>query len=255
MMKPMNRYIILSLLIISLIPVSCRKGSGTRVETSGPAHGHNSASMSPFYISTKGGYYVNQRITFSCRLPVGLDAEWVFSDGYTTHEQSPVRTFTSTGIITVKVVINGDSSNANWLNPTLSIEIRKPYDPSVVRKMEGMRTWHVVEDSLITPYTDNYKILRRYEDTFAIQVLSDTSILVKGHTLTADTSQHHRGIAGDFYFFGRPAYLGVWWENVYYFYEQDSIVYASHPDQGGTSAGSHDPGFGRGITNTYYSHR
>lgn len=236
-MRPLLYILVLPL----ILALGCKKH-----RTDGLSSTTTNCTGSGFTIYCTGNRFINQPLQFSSNIPNCKKITWIFRDGSSSTDISPTHTFTEAGSYWVVVIINDDSLNLNGQNPTLNINVNYPYDVATVAKIGNNRTWNIVEDS--TDRNTLAKVtVKKYTDNFAITILNDTTLIFKNDTLKAQNSS--LGVY-DVYFFSAPG-SEFSWKTLNYYFQTDSIVYASHPDQGGRPSKGKMPAIPYGITTTY----
>ncbi len=213
----------------------------------------NCLDGSNYKITCTGNRFVGDSLYFSSNIPTCVKTQWIFRDGASSYDAAPKHVFSSVGSYMVIIIINGDSANLNGKNPYLIIQINTPYNPAQINTMAGLRFWNVYQDSLtLVSEQDTFK---QYKDTFAVNVLNDSTIVVKSDTLKIEDGFKTNGVADAYVFSLGSPFDPLSWKILSYYYKQDSVVYSSHPYQGGIPPQGKYPGRTLGITTNYCSHK
>ena len=183
----------------------------------------------------------------------GTKLQWFFGDGSSSTDAAPTHTYQNYGDYPVTIVIDGDNGNVLKKNADLYIFVNKQGKASDLLTLPGLRHWNVVGSTItyndMTPTVDT---VSRFEDTFSVIVINYTTLVIKGDTLKGifDTE----GIR-EYYSFERPS-TEFSWEYVHYYYAKDSIIYVTHPEQGGHNSGTVKlPSWPFGTTTSYIAHK
>ncbi|MCB0698421.1 MAG: hypothetical protein H6551_11985 [Chitinophagales bacterium] len=250
-MKPIKTSF-LTMVFFSLIVASCKKKEN-RIET----NIDNSCPSYEYTITATGNPFKGETLEFSCNAPECRSVEWYFSKIDTTEvvtqtitDRTFKHTFDRRGKYAAVAVIDGDKKNANGKNPSLIVQINNRFNINDLNKLKDVRVWNVVVDSgsKIWGGVDTLKV---YKDTFAVDVVDESTLKVRGRTLKY-TQDPTAGVF-DVYGFYDPGASGYGWEYLFYYYEKDSVVYSYHPDQGGEPAIGKRPAISYGTTTTYMS--
>ncbi len=233
-------------LLMALLATGCRKkDQPSSTETTTICFEGN------YQIAYEGKLFINEPIQFSNNIPECKSIMWMFGDGTSSIERNPKHIFTQAGNYNIIIIVDGDSSNKKQLNITAFFHINNPYNPAIVAQMANSRNWDVTLDSVnrTTLARTKYKT---YTETFAIQVLNDSTLVFKTDTVVA----YNRNLGVyDAYIFGALNPKEFEYKNLYYYFAQDSIVCNIHPDQGGMPAAGKHGATLYGITTTYVSHK
>ncbi len=244
--------LIFTLVVLS---VSCRK--------IGPDNNKSSPCVtnanSPYHISFTGKPFAGDTLVFSVDAPSNVKTTWVFRSY--THEpwvsayiagRNPEYVFPSRDVYHVSVIINDDTSNINCQNPQLRIDVGGLYTLSELNNIDGQRYWHVRVDSL-WPQSIRIDTIAVYNDTFGIQMIDGMTISVKGHLLTT-SGKVVTGDSNEYYIFADTPAQYLEWQVLNYYHKKDSVVFNSHPDQGGTIVeGKYPSHEAYGLTTIYHS--
>lgn len=210
-----------------------------------------------YYIRSEGELLSGKTIRFTNNVPGGVKRFWVFTSaedaGYRIYSTkvNPELVFDKEGTYYALLVIDDDTSNKNDKNATYGFTIKHGYNAAELAKLTKVRTWLVVHDSLLhapNPYhADTFDIK---EESFGLQLLNDSTVVFKNDTLRSQLADRVHGVEEKYIFTGSTGNL--YWEYLYYYYEEDKVVYQIHPFQGGVA--SKVPR-AYGITTTYISRR
>ncbi|OSZ78238.1 hypothetical protein CAP35_08235 [Chitinophagaceae bacterium IBVUCB1] len=194
-------------------------------------------------------FLVNETISFYSTIPTSKKIKWIFDDGATSTEASPKHSYTKARLYTVSIIVDDDSLNKNGLNPTLDFYIYNPYNAKDFSKINTSRLWEVVVDTL---NRSNYQkqVTNVFTENFAVTLLNDSTLIFKADTLTAINKG--KPLFYEYAFAKKSTYYANY--TLIYYFQQDSMVYTHHPDQGGESSKgmvSHR----YGTTTSYYSRK
>lgn len=205
----------------------------------------------PYHIVAPDKVWVGDSFPLLTDVPTGTQLDWIFGDSTSSTDFAPIHAYKNYGEYFVVAIVNGDSLNHFHKNVSSVIYAKFRNNPADYSNISSNRYWTVIKDSIRSvngvAYSDT---LANFQDTFALLKLDDETIVIKGDTLK-------NSFAGlpDEYVFSQPG-TGYFWRTLNYYYKNDSIVYTSHPDQGGWSTpypGSHGTPFG--VTTQYLSHK
>ncbi len=198
-------------------------------------------------------FFTGDTIQFSTNIPQGVKKLWKFGDGTTSTEASPTHTFSQVNDYHyLTIIVDGDTANKNKRNPYRYIRVRSHVNFTHIAAIQGLRWWEVTRDSCKYPSYEP-EIFKSYNDTFSINVLNDTTLLVKNDTLTLASDDMFYGITNVYTFYALPTQYG--YKTFKYYFSEDRIVYKDHPDKGGVPEQGKRPKFYSGTTTTYQSHK
>jgi hypothetical protein len=247
------KLLLLFTILSAFVAASCHKNNVDDIEEEPPV----CSFTGRFRIQASGTMVAGDTIQFNTDLPACAKKHWMFTSSgnnfsISTYEANPKLVFTEPGNYNVIIVVDDDNINQKGLNPATSIRINNRYNPATVLAMNGLRHWHVYEDSMLrTSYERD--TVKHYQETAAIEVIDDSTIRFKNVILKSWSHERTEGVV-DAYNFSAPSNREHEWQWLAYYYKSDSIVYSSHPYQGGYPAQSKS-GMPFGITTTYYSIR
>ena len=228
----------------------------------------NSIYDGPYDIECSEGLLAGDTVRFYSNVPGNFKKLWFISGGdssnnFYTLDEVPQHVFTKRGLYTAVIIINDDTANLKRKNPGLSFYINQPYNAAQVAMMGGSRWWNVSLDSLNHNNTATVTF-QRYKDTFAVNVINSSTIVIKNDTLRDMSQDQYYGVYKTYSFRGAASNgTGLSWQTLDYYFDQDSIVYSSHPyqggipsfDAGGTPGSDFQAAVPFGITTNYYSHK
>ena len=135
----------------------------------------------------------------------------------------------------------------------MQIEIGEPYVLSELKNIPGERYWRAYADSLRFQ-SSKVDTIAIYNDTFGLFMVNEMTLSIKNKLLTAK-GKIIPPDGNEFYVFSDTAVVhALEWETVFYYHKKDSVVYMSHPYQGGyIQEGKYPSRRAYGITTVYHS--
>ena len=143
----------------------------------------NKSTTATYHITYTGSCYLGSTIVFSTNAPAGSSLLWKFSDSTTSTEISPAHIFPSSGIYSVKLIINGDS--INYLFKSLGIGLDSTQMPII----SGTKTWSHSLHFQASPDTGSASgylidtIYSKADTTFPVSWINGGNILILNDTL------------------------------------------------------------------------